>query len=224
LQAGSTAIITVTATPTASTNGASAPTSFNGGTVQAMGQGSIVLAQTSVPATMTDFTIKVDPSNSSVPAAGNTAQYQVQLTPYDVYSHVNALSCTGLPTGAGCTFTTPSVTLLSGGSSTLNVTTTARPIVTGAASSPTRHFYALWLALPGLTLLGAGVGGDRRRRRILGILMFCALFALLLLQPACSSTSSQAPVSGTPAGIYTVTVTATSGSDTKSQNITLSVP
>ena len=30
--------------------------------------------------------------------------------------------------------------------------------------------------------------------------MFCLLFALLLLQPACSSSSSQTPVSGTPAG------------------------
>ena len=224
LQAGSTAIMTVTATPTPSTNGANAPISFNGGTVQAMGQGNIVLAQTSVNASMTDFTMQVSPANSSVTAAGNTAQYQVQLTPYNVYSHSIALSCTGLPTGAGCTFTTPSVTLLTAGSSTLNVTTTARPVVTGAASWPMRHFYAMWLALPGLTLLGVGVGGGRRRRRIVGILMFCAMFALLLLLPACSSSSTQAPVSGTPAGNYTITVTATSGTDTKSSTITLTVP
>ena len=49
-------------------------------------------------------------------------------------------------------------------------------------------------------------------------------FALLLLLPACGSTPAQAPVSGTPPGNYTITVTATSGSDTKSQTITLSVP
>jgi len=85
-----------------------------------------------------------------------------------------------------------------------------------------RHFYAMWLAVPGLALLG--VGGGRRRRRILGILLFCALFALLLLQPACSSTATQPPVSGTPPGTYTITVNATSGTDTKSQTITLFVP
>ena len=51
----------------------------------------------------------------------------------------------------------------------------------------------MWLVLPGLTLLGVGVGGDRRRRRILGVLLFCALFAMLLLQPACSSSNTQAP-------------------------------
>ena len=54
--------------------------------------------------------------------------------------------------------------------------------------------------------------------------MFCVLFALLLLLPACRPRTTQAPVSGTPAGNYTITVTATSGSDTKSQTITLTVP
>jgi hypothetical protein len=130
-----------------------------------------------------------------------------------------------LPTGATCNFTSNPVTLpgASAGSSTLNITTTARPVITPAASLLTRHFYAIWLAVPGLTLLGAGIGSSRRRR-VLGVLLFFALFGLLLLQPACSGSSTQAPVSGTPAGVYTVTVTATAGSDTKSQNVTLSVP
>jgi ABC-type Fe3+-hydroxamate transport system substrate-binding protein len=55
--------------------------------------------------------------------------------------------------------------------------------------------------------------------------MFCVLFALLLLQPACGgSSSSQTPVSGTPPGNYTITVSATSGTDTKSATVTLRVP
>jgi hypothetical protein len=57
----------------------------------------------------------------------------------------------------------------------------------------------------------------------MGVLMSSALFALLLLLPACSSKNTQAPVSGTPAGKYTITVTAVSGSDTKSGSITLYV-
>jgi len=70
-----------------------------------------------------------------------------------------------------------------------------------------------------------GVGSDRRRRRIAGIFIFCVTFSLLLLLPACNgSKATQAPVSGTPPGNYTITVTATSGSDTKSQTITLAVP
>jgi len=217
LQAGSTATVTIVVTPTP--NGGQA--FFTGGSVQAMGPGNLVLAQTQVSAQMSDYKMQVSPPNNSVPVAGDTASYQVQLTPIPAYASPIGLSCSGQPAGAACNFTTSPVTLAGPGSSTLNLTTTARPVTTPAASS---HLYGIWLAVPGLTLLGAGVGGSRRRRRILGIFMFCALFAMLLLLPACSNTTTQAPVSGTPAGTYTITVTAASGSDSKSQFITLRVP
>jgi hypothetical protein len=58
----------------------------------------------------------------------------------------------------------------------------------------------------------------------MGVFFACALFGLLLLQPGCSGTTTQTPVSGTPAGTSTIVVTATSGSDTKSSSITLTVP
>ncbi len=221
LQSGSTATITIVLTPTPNSNGTEG--FFNGGSVQVMGAGNIVLAQTSVPAQMSDFSLSVTPSNASVAAAGGTATYQAQLTPHPVYGTNISLACTGLPTASSCNFTSNPVTLQGPGSSTLNITTTARPVTTPAASVWTRHFYAIWLMVPGLALLGVGAGGERRRR-VLGILLLCAVFALLLLLPACSSKTTQAPVSGTPPGNYTITVTATSGSDTKSQTITLTVP
>ncbi len=223
LQAGSTATVTVVVTPTA--NGSGSQATFNGGSVQAIGSGNIILAQTSVSAVMSDYTLAVSPPNSAVAAAGDTAVYQVQLTPHPAYASSVSLACSGLPAGATCNFTNQSVKLLGGpGSSTLNLVTTARPVVTPAAIWRARQFYAMFLAVPGLTLLGVGVGSDRRRRRILGLLMMCALFGLLLLQPACGGTTTQAPTSGTPPGIYTITVTGTSGSDSKSGSITLQVP
>jgi len=223
LQAGSTATVTVVVTPTA--NGSGNQATFNGGSVQAIGPGNIVLAQTSVSAVMSDYTISVSPPNSGVAAAGDTAVYQVQLSPHPAYASSISLACSGLPTGATCNFTNQSVKLLGGpGSSTLNLVTTARPVVTPAALWRPRQFYAMFLMVPGLALLGVGVGSDRRRRRILGILMMCALFAMLLLQPACGKSTTQAPTSGTPPGIYTITVTGTSGSDSKSGSITLQVP
>ncbi len=222
LQSGSTATVTIVVVPTPNSSGSQA--AFNGGSVQATGPGNNVLAHTLVPADMSDFSLQVSPPNNSVVQAGSTATYQVQLTPHPVYSTNISLGCTGLPTGATCTFTSNPVTLAGPGSSTLNITTTARPVTTTTTSLLRQHFYAIWLAIPGLTLLGVGVGGGKRKRRILGILMFCALFGLLLLQPACGGKTTQAPVSGTPAGIYTITVNASSGSDTKSQNITLAVP
>ena len=222
MQAGSTATVTVVVTPTPTSSGT--VTDFNGGAVQVTGPGNIVLAQTSVAAAMSDFALSVTPPNGSVIQAGDTATYQVQLRPLPVYGTSISLACTGLPVGAACNFTSNPVTLAGAGSSTLNITTTARPITTTASVFRGRKFYAIWLAIPGLTLLGAGVGGERRRRRILGVFFACALFALLLLQPSCSTTTQQTPVSGTPAGTSTIIVTATSGSDTKSSNVTLTVP
>ena len=221
LQSGSTATITIVVSPTPNSSGSQS--SFNGGSVQVTGPGNIVLAQTSVPAQMSDFSLAVTPSNGSVQVAGDTAVYQVQLTPHPVYATNISLACTGLPSASACNFTSSPVTLVGPGSSTLNITTTARPLTT-TASLLRRHLYAIWLMVPGMVLLCFGFGGDGRRRRIFGVLSLCVTFALLLLLPACSGQTTQAPVSGTPPGNYTITVTATSGSDTKSQTITLTVP
>jgi len=222
LQSGSAATVTIVLTPLPTGGGV---TGFNGGSVQVMGPGNIVQAHTSVSANMSDFKLAVTPPDKSVPAAGDTATYQVALTPLPVYGSPISLACTGLPPGAACNFNPGTLPGLQGpGTSTLNITTTARPVTTIGSIFGARQFYAIWLAIPGLTLLGVGAGGDRRRRRMMGIFFAGALFALLLLQPACSTTTTQAPVSGTPAGTYKITVTATSGSDTKSGIITLTVP
>ena len=223
LQSGSTATLTITATPTANSSGSS-PLSFNGGTVQAIGPGNVVLAQTSVSAQMTDFSMLVSPSNQSIPVAGATATYTVVLTPRPLFTSAITISCAGLPAAASCAPSTSPVSLTgtSGSSVTLSIHTTARPITTTAANTFTRPFYAIWLMIPGMALVG--VRGNRRRRRIFGFLTLCISFTLLLLVPACSSSKSQAPVSGTPAGNYSITVTSAAGSDSKSQTIGLSVP
>ena len=224
LPSGSTATVTITATPTISANGSS-PQSFNGGTVQAIAPGNIVLAQTSVPAQMSDFSMLVTPGNQSVPQAGDTAPYTVQLTPHPIYASSVSLSCSNLPSATTCNFAPSNSTTLqstSGSTVSLNIVTTARPIVTPAVFFFSPRFFAVWLTLPGLALLG--VGGNRRRRRILGIFMFCAVVGMLIFLPACSQSSTQPPTSGTPSGSFTITVTATSGSDSKSQSIGLFVP
>ena len=224
LQSGSTATLTITATPTANSSGAS-PESFNGGTIQVISPGNIVLAETSVTAQMSDFRMTVSPLNQAVPEAGATATYQIQLTPSPLFGSAISLSCSGNPTGTSCNFSPSSsitISSASGATATLNIPTTARPITPTTASLRWRNFYGLWLAIPLMAVFG--VGGDRRRRKILGIFMLCTVFALLLLLPACSHSTTQTPVSGTPAGTYTITVTAASGTDSKSQTITLSVP
>jgi hypothetical protein len=169
--------------------------------------------------------MSASPNNRSIAAAGDTAFYTVQLTPVPIYQSDITLSCSNLPAGASCNFSNSPAKLVStsGVTSLLSVTTTPRPIVTPAASLLRRQFYAIWLAIPGLAFFGLGRQNGRRRRGI-AMCMLGVVFALLLLIPACSHTTTQPPASGTPAGSFTITVTATSGSDVKSQAIGLSVP
>ena len=219
LQAGSTATVTVTMTPGSVNSGQS--TAFNGGTVQAIAPSNIVLAQTSVPAQMSDFSMTVSPRNFAIPVAGATATYTVGLTPGPVYASNITVSCSGLPAAATCPSQTVNLINQSGASVNMSVTTTARPVTTTTSNLFTRRFYALWLMIPGMALVGVG---NRRRRQILGFLMLCTLFTLVLLIPACSSSKTTTPVSGTPAGNYTITITAAAGSDSKSQTVVLTVP
>ena len=221
LQSGSTATVTVTATPSPNNSGNS-PVFFNGGTVQAMGPGNIVLAQTSVSAQMSDFFMSVSPSNQSIPVAGDTATYTVQLTPRPLYTSSITVSCSGLPAASTCPSKTVSLANTGGASVAVNITTTARPVTTPAASLFRRQFYAIGLIIPGLALIG--VGGDRRRGRIVGFLALCTLFTLTLFIPACSGGKTTTPPAGTPAGNYTITITAAAGSDSKTQAVGLTVP
>jgi hypothetical protein len=84
--------------------------------------------------------------------------------------------------------------------------------------------YAIWLPLAGLAFVVLGIGSRiRGTRRVLGGLAFLALVTLLLLQPGCSGHSSSTTTTGTPAGTYTITVTATSGTFSQTVPITLVV-
>jgi len=222
LQSGSTATITIVLTPTPNAQGGSQQ--FNGGAVSATASDNITVAPIFVSANMSDFSVTVNPQIATVPAAGDPASYTVQLTPHPVYSSSIGLSCSGLPTGATCTFSPTPVTLvgISPATATLTISTTARPITTPAASLFTGHFYAVWLSFPGLALFG--FGGSKARRRVAGVISLCVLGFLLALQPACSHSTTQPAVSGTPPGHWPIVVTATSGSDAKSQGISLWVP
>jgi len=225
LQSGSTATVTIVLIPTASTSGAQAR--FNGGTVVATAANAITAPSSTVYAQMSDYVLSVTPTSVSIPLAGDPARYQVSLQPNPVYTTNVSLSVSGLPTGATSSFSTSPVVLegTSPGTSTLTISTTPRPIVLPqdkSASLWTRHFYALWLPVPVMFLAGMGTG--RRRKRALGWLMLGIVASIIFLQPACSHQTTPPPATGTPAGTYTLTLTAAAGSDTKSETIVLVVP
>ena len=216
LQSGSTATVKIVLTPTAGGN-------FNGGAVTVTGSNTIGTgASAQVAAQASDFSISISPSAQQV-SAGQPATYQILLTPTFPYSSTISLSVNNLSgiAGTGSTFSPSSVTLNGPVSSTLVISTTPRQSTT-ASLRMRGAFYALWLVLPGMLLLGVGTGG-RRKRKLLGIVLFCALFALLTLQPACSGGTTTTPPVGTPAGNYQLTVTGTSGAVSHSQTFSLNV-
>ena len=222
LGAGQTATVTIVFTPLSTSTGQAQ--TFTGGTVTVSSSNNIGTAQTSVAAQMSDFTLSVSPSSATVPTAGDPATYYIHLTPQPVFTTNVQLNCANLPAASNCQFSPTSATLTAGPlSPVLVISTTARPIVTPASLLLTHNFYAMVVIVPILAWLALG-SGDRRRRRIAGMLLLCAVFVSLMMLPACSHTTTQPPVSGTPAGSYTVTISATAGSDTKSTSVQLIVP
>jgi hypothetical protein len=172
-----------------------------------------------------DYSVFIAPAAQTV-TAGLIAQYGVTVNPTGVFQGNATFSCSALPSGAACNFTSGTVNLGNGPqSTTLNLTTTAQPVSTVGSSGWHRSLYALWLMVPGMALLGLSAGGKRRGNgsRLLGLLMLSVFFGLVLLQSSCSSTKTPVPVSGTPSGIYPLTVTVTSGSFSRSVPFQLTV-
>jgi len=227
LNAGATATATVVLTPTASITPATTPIIL-GNTASVTALGCVTplpcnpTAQTSV--LVNDFNVGVSPASATVPA-GVPATYTATITPTGNIPDSVSVSCSsGLPTGATCTATTNPLPNLSNGpvSTVLVINTTAR-VTTTTHLWQRGTAYATWLSLPGLALLGAGLGGvSRKRRWLMGLLLGGVLF-LMLFFPGCSSTKSVTTTSGTPAGTYVVTVNATSGSASRTTTVTLVV-
>jgi uncharacterized repeat protein (TIGR01451 family) len=175
--------------------------------------------------TATGFTLSVAPSAQTV-AAGQAAQYSVVVAPTQgVFGANVSLACSSLPTGTSCNFTSSTITLSNGqgsGSTILNLTTTAQPVNT-ASTRWRGPLLALWLTVPGMAFLSLGANRKRRRNWLLSLFTLTAFFALTLLLPACSSNKTQPTVSGTPSGTYPMTVTATSGTYTKTAPFSVTV-
>ncbi len=216
LQSGSIATVAFSVTPTTAGTGSITVTATN-----ANNTNPIVTKTASF--TATNFSIAINPSSQTV-LAGNTATYFLQVNPAITFGNNVSLTCGSTPVGASCGFT-PATLMFNGPgsqSSTLNLTTTARPPSVISSLEWGGRFYALWLMVPGMAVVGLG-GKKRRRNRLLGLLVVLALFSFIVPLPACSKAKQQPVVTGTPAGTYSLTVTATSGSYTQTAGFSLTV-
>ncbi len=185
-------------------------------------------AQTvTVLAVAPQFTISVTRTitPTSVPA-GNGGQGTITVNPINGYVTPPAdvptkkgitLSCSSITPLVTippiCSFTypngAPSLVISGTGSVTSTITiNTFGPVIIGSAARP-RTFYAMWLTIPmlGLVGLGAAVGG-KRSRKACGLLALFVITGALFLMPACSNTATTTttPNGVTPNNTYTFTV------------------
>jgi hypothetical protein len=175
-----------------------------------------------------DFALSVD-KNSATITHGQSATFVFTITPKPDFGSGITLTCSsGLPEKSTCSFS-PSVIFAgtSTVSSTLTLSTSAGGVnVQASTRSRPAAPWALWLALPGIIVAGSGVRARKRRWLLmLGVLIIAA--SLLTACGGGGGGSSYTPppptIGGTPAGTYTLTVTAASGSFTHSVNLTVVV-
>ena len=161
-----------------------------------------------------DFSIAASPASFTVTAgqSGNTA---IAVTPVDGFNSAVSFACSGLPSGASCSFSPTTVTPSgAAASTTLTVATSA------TAASVHRNPSPLF---PGSVLaVGLCCFGRMRRRRLQMLLLFAVAFAGLGLLNACGGGGSSGGTRSTPV-TSTVTVTGTSGSLTHATTFSLTV-
>ncbi len=176
-----------------------------------------------------DYSLSVLPTTaipSPIPA-GSTATTTVTVMPIGSYSGNVTLACLSINpiviAAPYCSFN-PNPVMVTGGAgatSMLTITTFGAAAASTKRLSLPRMFYALWLAVPGLALVGAFTGG-RRRRRFLGMLFLLAVAAGLLVLPACNTgTIGTTAVNGqvTPNNSYMLTLSAADANGAGPSNI-----
>jgi hypothetical protein len=174
--------------------------------------------------TLPGFTVTASPSSATV-TPGDYVNIDLTVTSQNGFSEAVNLSCSNLPSATDCSFNPVVLTPPSNGSSisVMQLTTTATSGVTSKAQ-PAGPFgksgRALAIVIPGVLAL-AGLGALRRKNfavlRVLGLAMLLAAGSLGL--SACNARYSYlhykpSPNYGTPAGTYTVVVSAYSTNGT----------
>jgi hypothetical protein len=201
----------------------------------------VPLTGTGTAAAAADFTLTDaagKASTSVTTAAGSSGTATLVFTPVNGFNAAISTSCAAqgtAPTGVSCT--APATFTLSGTAAvnqTVSFSTTARIRSGGVAAggialgsisrSPWQTTVAL--ALAGLLMLFVGRTRrlGRRLYRIGGLLaLLLAIFLPVLGCGGSGNHSTPAPTQGTPAGSYNYTVTATSGTISHAETVTLVV-
>lgn len=189
------------------------------------------------------FTIQLDSARESV-IAGQMARYDLRLVPAPGFAGQILLACAGAPAGAVCDVP-PSVQLDESTPKLFaaSVLTTARSVLVPIARRPSpgvgnesSRRLLIWGALLALLLwtlprprpaLAAVLWAQLRIRCTILLLLVCVSLSLAscagIAGPATSRSPGSTSPTGTPAGVYTLTLTAASGGTAQTLSLTLAV-
>ena len=175
-----------------------------------------------------DFTVSATPT-SGIITPGQTATYTFTVSPVGGYTGTVSFSCGTLPAQAACSFSPANVTPSGGSpaSTTMTITTAASLAMLNPEQRSSPWFPAGGIALAGV--IGLAFAPKRIWRFNQQWRGFCwalLLASLSLLASGCGGGGSSSPSNpGTPAGSYTVSVTASSsaGGPQHAMSITLIV-
>jgi hypothetical protein len=238
LAVGATATVEVEVTPIINAPPPTPPVTSVAVSGIAAANGGPFVASNSQQVPVVDFTVQASTSNPSV-TAGQQPPPTVNVTfcptatsiPLGGYSGTITPSQSTSPsmvTSPAPSFNPTSVTLSGSacGTTILTIPTVARPVTNGSLLRR-GSFYAAWLPIGGLSLVGLGIGaaGRRRRRRWLAGAVLGLIAGMILLLPSCgtSSTATATP-GGTAAGVYTITITGSAGNGAShSQEVSIRV-
>jgi sugar lactone lactonase YvrE len=179
---------------------------------------------------VTDFSL-TNTSGPQTVTAGGSAVYTIATTAVaGTLPTPVTFAASGLPTGAAATFSPSSVS--AGSSTTLTISTTSRTSATnlpspfGPQTPGTPKSFPSWTMISALALLLAGIAFANFNRKLARRLVPAAALILLMISAGYISGCASGPTvnpNGTPAGTFTITVTATSGTDVHTTTATLTV-
>jgi hypothetical protein len=195
------------------------PASVSGSTLTITGVGSVTVqasqagntnysAATPVSYTFTvnqkataDFTLSANPSSYSL-QWGQSGAVLLTLTPQNGFSQTVSFACSGLPSGASCSFSPATLTPQA---SSVSTTLTISTVVT---AEQRRHRHLPWTAISVVLAICSLGSGMRRLLKLTGLLLLTlatAAATLLIGGGGFSAAPSSTSISST------VTVTATAG-------------
>lgn len=167
-----------------------------------------------------DFSIALTPASATVDVGGSSSS-TVSVSPVNGFASATALSCSGLPSFASCTFSPASITPNGAvATSTVTIATNVQMARIQSEDRPSRHRGGIGSGFR-LAILLLPLAAFHRRRSLFRA-FGSILMGMLLLQGTlgCGGSSNK---SATPRGQYSISITATSGILSHSAALALTV-